>query len=89
MTIDDLIRLLHPLSPSAVGELLGYAQPGNQVTTLRARGSAIPPDRLRRLAVGLREEADRLRSRSSNLRKIAGKVEGIADTGPTATRRGS
>ena len=61
MTIDDLIRLLHPLSPSTVGELLGYAQPGNQVTTLRARGSAIPPDRLRRLAVGLREEADRLR----------------------------
>lgn len=61
MTLDEQLRAMDPLTPGLVGKLAGYRTGSNQITTIRARGSTIPDERLERLAAELEALAKRAR----------------------------
>ena len=59
MTLDEQIDALRPLTPGVFAALAGYRQGSNQITTMRARGIRVPPERLAALAQRLRDLADK------------------------------
>jgi uncharacterized membrane protein len=56
MTIDDQLETLRPLTPGVAAKLAGYSNP-QSIRVQRQRGRPMSPERLRAMAVRLRELA--------------------------------